>query len=70
MDEIHYEIERKYLIRMPDRAWLEKEGLQVIATRVSTGEECSIVIEDGTGIMEAPAPKKEFTPKAWTPGEF
>jgi DNA repair exonuclease SbcCD ATPase subunit len=51
-------------------AWLEKEGLQVIATRVSTGEECSIVIEDGTGIMEAPAPKKEFTPKAWTPGEF
>lgn len=53
-------------------AWLEKEGLQVIATRVSTGEECSIVIEDGTGIMEAPKtePKKEFTPKAWTPGEF
>lgn len=51
-------------------AWLEKEGLQVIATRVSTGEECSIIIEDGTGIMEAPAPKKEFTPKAWTPGEF
>ena len=52
--------------------WLEKEGLQVIATRVSTGEECSIVIEDGTGIMEAPKtePKKEFTPKAWTPGEF
>ena len=26
MDEIHYEIERKYLIRMPDRAWLEKEA--------------------------------------------
>jgi hypothetical protein len=51
-------------------AWLENEGLQVIATRVSTGEECSIVIEDGTGIMEAPIPKKEFTPKAWTPGEF
>lgn len=51
-------------------AWLEKEGLQVIATRVSTGEECSIVIEDGTGVMEAPAPKKAFTPKAWTPGEF
>ena len=56
-------------------AWLEKEGLQVIATRVSTGEECSIVIEDGTGIMEAPKTepkeqKKAFTPKAWTPGEF
>lgn len=27
--------------------WLEAEGLQVIATRVSTGEECSIIIEDG-----------------------
>lgn len=27
--------------------WLEKEGLQVIATRVSTGDECSIIIEDG-----------------------
>lgn len=28
-------------------AWLEQEGLQAIATRVSTGEECSIIIEDG-----------------------
>jgi len=27
--------------------WLASEGLQVIATRVSTGEECSIIIEDG-----------------------
>lgn len=27
--------------------WLEAEGLQVIATRVSTGDECSIIIEDG-----------------------
>jgi DNA repair exonuclease SbcCD ATPase subunit len=27
--------------------WLEKEGLQAIATRVSTGGECSIIIEDG-----------------------
>lgn len=27
--------------------WLESEGLQAIATRVSTGEECSIIIEDG-----------------------
>lgn len=27
--------------------WLETEGLQAIATRVSTGEECSIIIEDG-----------------------
>lgn len=28
-------------------SWLESEGLQAIATRVSTGSECSIIIEDG-----------------------
>lgn len=27
--------------------WLTKEGLQAIATRVSTGEECQIIISDG-----------------------
>ena len=27
--------------------WLEKEGLQAIATRVGVGDECSIIIEDG-----------------------
>ncbi len=27
--------------------WLKSENLQAIATRVSTGEECSIIIEDG-----------------------
>lgn len=37
-------------------AWLEQEGLQVIATRVSTGGECSIIIEDGyTKPTEQPA---------------
>ena len=30
--------------------WLEKEGLQAIATRVSTGEECEIIIEDGYAV--------------------
>ena len=30
--------------------WLEQEALQVIATRVSTGEECSIIIEDGYSV--------------------
>lgn len=30
--------------------WLESEGLQVIATRVSTGDECSVIIEDGYSI--------------------
>lgn len=42
--------------------WLESEGLQVIATRVSTGNECSIIIENGESI--APVQKK------WTKGEF
>lgn len=39
-------------------AWLEAEGLQAIATRVSTGDECSIVIEDGyVAGAETPAPE-------------
>ena len=27
--------------------WAESENLQILATRVSTGDECSIIIEDG-----------------------
>lgn len=39
-------------------AWLEANGLQAIATRVSTGDECSIIIEDGWAQnVPAPAPK-------------
>ena len=41
-------------------AWLEAEGLQAIATRVSTGEECSIIIEDGYAVQET----KEDEPSA------
>lgn len=33
--------------------WLEGEELQVIATRVGTGDECSIIIEDGYGINQS-----------------
>jgi chromosome segregation ATPase len=37
-------------------AWLEAEGLQAIGTRVSTGDECSIIIEDGMVLgAEVPA---------------
>lgn len=32
--------------------WLESEELQVIATRVGTGDECSIIIEDGYGVSQ------------------
>lgn len=36
-------------------AWCEAEGLQVIGTRVGTGDECSIVIEDGMALQAADA---------------
>ena len=42
--------------------WLEQQGLQAIATRVSTGGECAIVIEDGK-IAE---PEN----KTWKEGQF
>lgn len=47
--------------------WLEAEGLQAIATRVSIGEECSIIIEDGyvVGQEHDPEPKK-----TWKAGAF
>lgn len=45
--------------------WLEAEGLQAIATRVSTGDECSIIIADGYSVV----PQKE-EPKSWKAGEF
>lgn len=47
--------------------WLTQEGLQAIATRVSKGEECSIIIEDGTVLNEAVQPQ-QF--KQWKKGEF
>lgn len=58
--------------------WLEQEGLQAIATRVSTGEECSIIIEDGyvagqEGVEQsAPVPVQEpvATTPTWKAGEF
>ncbi len=50
--------------------WLEREGLQAIATRVSTGDECSIVIEDGyVSGAEKPAEEVPEAPK-WKVGEF
>lgn len=53
--------------------WLEAEGLQAIATRVSTGDECSIIIEDGyvagaeTIPENTPEPTIETT---WKAGKF
>lgn len=45
--------------------WLEQEGLQAIATRVSIGGECSIIIEDGYVKGEEPEPSK-----TWKEGTF
>ena len=49
--------------------WLEQEGLQAIATRVSTGDECSIIIEDG--YVKGQEPDEAPSPKpSWKAGEF
>ena len=49
--------------------WLQAEGLQAIATRVSTGDECSIVISDGYVVgQEHPAMEDRKT--EWKAGEF
>lgn len=48
--------------------WLKDQGLQVIATRVSTGSECSIIIEDGMvkGTTDGIVPSKpKFTAGAF-----
>ncbi|WP_334160292.1 AAA family ATPase [Muricomes intestini] len=49
--------------------WLEQEGLQAIATRVSTGGECSIII-DGyvVGAEQEDVPEPKTT--GWKAGEF
>lgn len=53
--------------------WLEQEGLQAIATRVSTGGECSIIISDGYS-YDAEGNLTSFQAeqqnKAWKKGEF
>ena len=47
--------------------WLEAEGLQAIATRVSTGGECDIIIEDG---YVKGTKQPEPAPPKWKKGEF
>ena len=47
--------------------WLEQEGLQAIATRVSTGDECSILIVDGYSVSPNEAIKQQTT---WEAGVF
>lgn len=57
-------------------AWLQSEDLQVIATRVSTGDECSVIIEDGAVIKEnkpspiPPDPALLHHTGTWDPTKF
>lgn len=54
-------------------AWLEQEGLQAIATRVSVGEECTLIIEDGyvAGAERMPDGEPVATNgMVWKAGEF
>lgn len=44
--------------------WLENEHLQAIATRVSTGDECSIIIEDGCSSTI----QQTYIPPKYVPG--
>ena len=50
-------------------AWLEAEHLQAIATRVSTGSECQIIIEDGM-VKGTEPPAEKPQPRSWTKGAF
>ena len=55
-------------------SWLEAEGLQAIATRVSTGGECSLIIEDGY-VVDAEHPTESVKeavqePTTWKAGDF
>lgn len=50
--------------------WLEQEGLQAIATRVSTGDECSIIIEDGYVKTEQEGSAQAPAMPSWKAGEF
>ncbi|CYV83862.1 AAA family ATPase [Streptococcus suis] len=47
--------------------WLKREGLQAIATRVSTGDECSIIIDDGYSIENEHHQQVQAKP-AWEGG--
>lgn len=49
--------------------WLEAEGLQAIATRVSTGDECSVIISDGY-VEGQEHPDQEEKKTGWKPGVF
>lgn len=48
--------------------WCGQEDLQVIATRVSTGPECSIIIDDGTVVKKFPVEMSSTKSDKWKGG--
>lgn len=54
--------------------WLQSQGIQAIATRVSKGDECQIIIDDGYAVKNTTIkPEQDITPepkKTWKKGEF
>ena len=54
--------------------WLQSQGIQAIATRVSKGDECQIIIDDGYAVKNTTIkPEQDVTPepkKTWEKGEF
>lgn len=50
--------------------WLEQEGLQAIATRVSTGGECSIIIDDGYVVGQEVTEPEQPKKTEWKAGAF
>jgi hypothetical protein len=61
-------LEQMDLVTLQDFGeWLISENLQAIATRVSSGDECSIIIEDG---YSRPNIAEKALQKTWKEGEF
>ena len=51
-------------------AWLQSQNLQAIATRVSRGSECTIIIEDGQAAGQSLADIPIPRPNSWKAGVF
>ena len=50
--------------------WLQSQGIQAIATRVSKGDECQIIIDDGYAVKNTTIKEEQAPARSWTKGEF
>lgn len=50
--------------------WLEENHLQAIATRVSSGDECQIIIQDGYAVRNTTIKEEQAPARSWTKGDF